>query len=253
MPRSSARFDDRVAVITGATRGIGLAIARILVDEGARVCITGRKQDSLDAALTYLGDAAIGVVGKVDDPEHRSQVLAATAAAFGRIDLLVNNAAVNPVYGPVLEASLDAARKIVEVNALGAVAWTKAALETGLGSHPGAAVGNVSSAAALLPSSGIGLYGASKAMLDYLTRQLAFELAPTVRVNAVAPAVVRTAFSSALYAGREDEVAATYPMRRLGETSDISAAVAFLLSDESSWITGQVLVIDGGLTLTGGI
>ena len=147
----------------------------------------------------------------------------------------------------------NAARKIFDVNVISVLEWSRAVVEAGMTSRPGAAITNVSSVASLLPSPGIGMYGVSKASLEQLTRQLAFELAPDIRVNAVAPAVIKTDFSTVLYADREVDAAAAYPLKRLGETKDISAAVAFLLSDESSWITGQVLVVDGGLTLMGGI
>jgi 3-oxoacyl-[acyl-carrier protein] reductase len=121
-----------------------------------------------------------------------------------------------------------------------------------MGSNGGAVV-NLSSVAGLAPSPGIGWYGATKAMLSRVTSELAVELAPTIRVNAVAPAVVKTKFAGALYEGREDKVAETYPMKRLGLPEDVASLVWFLLSDEASWITGQTVTIDGGLTLNGGL
>jgi NAD(P)-dependent dehydrogenase (short-subunit alcohol dehydrogenase family) len=117
----------------------------------------------------------------------------------------------------------------------------------------GGAVVNVSSVAGIRPAPGIGFYGASKAMLTHITQELAVELGPDIRVNAVAPAVVKTKFATALYDGREAEVAATYPLKRLGVPDDIGSVVAFLLSDDAAWITGQLLVVDGGVTLTGGV
>ena len=246
-------FEGRVAIVTGASRGIGRAVAQDLVDAGAHVCITGRSQDDLDAAVREMGDHAIGVSGKADDPAHQSAAVAATVEAFGPVDALVCNAGINPVFGATADIDLGAARKIVEVNALGLLGWTRAARAGGLGKRAEAAVVAVSSVAGTLPSPGIGMYGASKAMLDYLVRQLALELAPEIRVNAVAPAVVRTAFSSALYADAEEETAAQYPLGRLGESRDVADAVHFLLSEKASWITGQVLVLDGGLTLKGGV
>lgn len=247
------RFAGRTAIVTGGSRGIGRAIAQALVSEGARVCITGRKPEMLDEAVRALGENAIGVAGKVDDPDHRDLVIDQTLSTFGVPDYLVNNVAVNPVYGRTIDTQKDAARKIFDVNVISVLEWSRAVVEAGMTSRPGAAITNVSSVASLLPSPGIGMYGVSKASLEQLTRQLAFELAPDIRVNAVAPAVIKTDFSTVLYADREVEAAAEYPLKRLGETKDISAAVAFLLSDESSWITGQVLVVDGGLTLMGGI
>lgn len=135
---------------------------------------------------------------------------------FGRLDHLVNNAAINPQYGPLMEADLGAVRKIFDVNVTAALGWTQQAW---------------------------------RAALIHLTRQLASELGPKVRVNAIAPAVVKTDFAKALYEGREEEVAAAYPLKRLGVPADTSKAAAFLLSAEASWITGETLVVDGGVTV----
>jgi len=244
----------KVAIVTGASRGIGLGIAQRLVDEGARVCLTARKPEALEEAVASLGGAehAIAVAGKADDPEHREDAVRRTIETFGSLDLLVNNAGINPVLSSLIDLDLGAARKIVEVNALGALAWAQAAHRAWMGEHGGAIV-NISSVSGVKPAPGIAMYGASKAMMISLTESLAVELGPTVRVNAVAPAVVKTQFAGPLYEGREDEVAATYPLKRLGVPEDIASAVTFLLSDEASWVTGQTLTLDGGLTLTGGV
>jgi len=244
----------KAAIVTGASRGIGLGIAQRLVKEGARVCLTARKPEALEEAVAALGgpDHAIAVAGKADDPEHREDAVRRTVEAFGSLDLLVNNAGINPVYGPLVDLDLAAARKVVEVNALGALAWVQAAHRAWMGEHGGAVV-NVSSVSGVKPAPMIAMYGASKAMMISLTEALAVELGPGVRVNAVAPAVVKTAFATPLYEGREAEVAAAYPLERLGEPEDIGSAVAFLLSDDASWVTGQTVVLDGGVTLTGGV
>ncbi|WP_280180169.1 SDR family oxidoreductase [Nocardia farcinica] len=250
----TGRFAGRTAIVTGASRGIGLAIAQRLVDDGAKVVITARKQDALDEAVRQLGGAehALGVAGRADDLEHQEETIARAIETFGGADLLVNNTGINPVYGALIDMDLAAARKIIEVNCLAALSWTQRAHKAWMAEHGGAVV-NVSSVAGVKPAPGIGFYGASKAMLTYLTQELAVELGPDLRVNAVAPAVVKTKFATALYEGREQELAGTYPLKRLGVPEDIAGAVAFLLSDDAAWITGQLLVLDGGITLTGGV
>ncbi len=245
---------DRVAIVTGASRGIGLGIATELVRQGAKVCVTARRPESLAEAVAGLGgaDVAIGVAGKADDADHQAEAVGRAIEAFGRLDMLVNNAGINPVYGPVIDIDPAAAAKILAVNVLAPLEWTRRARDAWMGEHGGAVV-NVASVAGLRASPGIGMYGVSKAALIRLTVELAAELGPRVRVNAVAPAVVKTKFATALYEGREEQVSAAYPMKRLGLPEDVAGAVAFLLSDQASWITGQTVVLDGGVTLTGGL
>jgi NAD(P)-dependent dehydrogenase (short-subunit alcohol dehydrogenase family) len=241
------RFDGKTALVTGASRGIGLAIARRLVDDGARVVITARGQETLDAAVAELGGSAhaIGIAGKADNPDHRSEVFASISREFGSLDFLVNNAGINPAYGKALNVSDDAVRKIFEVNVLGSLAWTRDAVAAGLST----AVVNIASIAGVTAAPGIALYGVSKAAIINLTTQLAYELAPGIRVNAVAPAVIKTDFAKALYEGREAEVSATYPLKRLGIPTDVAGPVTFLLSEDAAWITGQTIIIDGGGSL----
>lgn len=249
------RLAGRTAIVTGASRGIGLGIAQRLVDEGANVVITARRAAALEEAAVALGgpDQAVWVAGSADDPDHQDEVIATAADAFGeRATLLVNNTGINPVYGPLMGLDLAAARKIVEVNCLAALSWVQKLHADGLADRGGAIV-NVASVAGLRSAPGIAFYGASKAMLIHLTQELAVELGPSVRVNAVAPAVVKTRFATALYEGREEQVAAAYPLARLGAPEDIAGAVAFLLSEDAAWMTGQVTVVDGGLLLKGGI
>lgn len=248
----SGRLAERVAIVTGASRGIGLAIAQRLVAEGARVGLTARRPEALAEAVAALGGSAyaVAVPGRSDDPEHRAQAVHQVGEAFGPVDLLVNNTGINPVHGPLIGLDLAAARKILDVNVVATLGWVQQVCAAGMTERGGCVV-NVSSIAACAPSPGIAFYGVSKAALNHLTASLAVELGPTVRVNAVAPGVVKTRFAAALYEGREDEVAARYPLGRLGLPQDVAGAVAFLASDEASWITGQTIVCDGGVSLTG--
>lgn len=249
----SQRFDGRVAVVTGASRGIGLGVAQRLVAEGAKVVITARNAEPLADAVELLGGPAHAtfVAGRADDVAHQEETVAAAVATFGGLDVLVNNTGINPVAGPVASTDPAAIAKTFAVNFTAAAGWVERARVAGLGSRPGAAVVNVASVAGLRPSPPIGVYGASKAALIHLTAELAIELAPRIRVNAVAPAVVKTKFATLLYEGREAEVARSYPLQRLGVPADIAGPIAFLASDDAAWVTGQTLTVDGGLLLAG--
>jgi NAD(P)-dependent dehydrogenase (short-subunit alcohol dehydrogenase family) len=249
-------FSGRTALVTGATRGIGFGIAAEIVGRGGSVCITARKPDELDEAVEALDPdgtgRAIAARGSADDAEHQQAAVDLVMAKFGRLDYLVNNAAVNPQFGPLMDADLGAVRKILEVNVTATLAWTQLAWRAWLKEHGGGVL-NVASVGGLRAGSPIGAYNTSKAALIHLTRQLAVELAPNVRVNAIAPAVVKTKFASALYEGREAEVSAHYPLKRLGTPEDTAKLGAFLLSDDASWITGETVTIDGGITVGGGV
>jgi NAD(P)-dependent dehydrogenase (short-subunit alcohol dehydrogenase family) len=250
----SHRFQGKTAIITGASRGIGLAIAERLVAEGARVVITARKKEALDEAVASLGGPAhaVGVAGKADDVEHQAVTVRQAIETFGSVDLLVNNTGINATYGPMVELDLGAARKTVEVNCIAALSWVQQVHRAWMKEHGGAVV-NVSSVSGIHPAPGIGFYGASKAMLISITELLAVELGPDIRVNAVAPAVVKTKFATAIYEGREEKLAAQYPLKRLGVPEDIGSVVAFLLSQDAAWMTGQTVVVDGGITLTAAV
>ncbi|MDT5033230.1 MAG: hypothetical protein QOC94_3401 [Actinoplanes sp.] len=248
------QLTGHVAIVTGASRGIGFAIAQRFVAAGAKVAVTGRDAAALDNAVKDLGgpDVAIAVAGKGDDADHRAEVVDTALGAFGPVTLLVNNIGINPAYGPLRTLDLGAARKMVDVNVLGTLGWVQEALRGGLAEQGGSIV-NISSVSGMRPSPGIAFYGVTKAALIHLTEELAVELAPKVRVNAVAPAVVKTRFATALYEGREEQLAATYPLQRLGVPEDVAGAVTFLCSRDASWITGQTIVLDGGVTLTGAV
>ncbi|WP_299536829.1 SDR family oxidoreductase [uncultured Streptomyces sp.] len=243
----------KVALITGGSRGIGYGIAEALVARGDRVCLTGRGEEALKAAVEKLGsDRAIAVPGKAHDAAHRVEAVERTMEAFGRIDHLVNNAGTNPVFGPIADLDLDVARKVFETNVISALGFAQQTWKAWQSQNGGTIV-NIASVAGLSASPFIGAYGVSKAAMVNLTLQLAHEFSPLVRVNAIAPAVVKTKFAEALYEGREAEAAASYPMARLGVPEDIGGAAAFLTSEQSGWITGQTLVVDGGIFLNAGV
>ncbi|MFE9063879.1 SDR family oxidoreductase [Streptomyces violaceusniger] len=251
----TAQIQDsgKTALITGASRGIGYAIAEAMVARGDRVCITGRNEDALKEAVERLGpDRAIYAAGKAHDQAHQAAAVERTMEAFGRIDHLVNNAGTNPVYSPIADLDLDVIRKVFETNVVSALGFAQRTWKAWQQENGGTIV-NIASLAGMSSSPFIAAYGISKAAMINLTVQLAQEFAPRVRVNAIAPAVVKTKFATALYEGREEEAAAAYPLKRLGAPEDIGGAAAFLTSDQAAWVTGQTLVVDGGILLGAGI
>ncbi|MFF9809541.1 SDR family oxidoreductase [Streptomyces coeruleorubidus] len=249
---TSVELSGKAALVTGASRGIGYGVAEAFVARGDRVCITGRNEDALKEAVERLGsDRVVYAVGKAHDEAHQAAAVERTMEAFGRVDYLVNNAGTNPVFGPIADLDLNVARKVFETNVVSALGFAQRTWHAWQKDNGGAIV-NIASVAGLSPSPFIGAYGVSKAAMINLTVQLAHEFAPKVRVNAIAPAVVKTKFATALYEGREEEAAAAYPLGRLGVPSDIGGAAAFLTSGQSDWVTGQTLVVDGGIFLNAG-
>lgn len=247
----------RAALVTGGSRGIGYSIAAELLSRGASVTITARKPDELAAAADALAVGAgcdrgrvLAVPGNAGSADSREEAVRRTVTEFGNLAILINNTGVNPTYGPLMDADLDAVRKIFDINVVAALGYLQLAHRAWMGEHGGAVV-NVASVAGIRSSGTIAAYGASKAALIRLTEELAAQLGPAIRVNAVAPAVVKTAFSAALYARGEDAVGAGYPMRRLGRPADVAALVGFLVSDAAAWITGETVRVDGGLLATG--
>ncbi|MGW2899004.1 SDR family oxidoreductase [Streptomyces sp. NPDC001212] len=246
-------LSSKVALVTGASRGIGYGIAEALVARGDRVCITGRNEEALKEAVEKLGsDRVVAVAGKAHDEAHRAEAVERVMEAFGRVDFLVNNAGTNPVFGPIADLDLNVARKVFETNVVSALGFAQRTWHAWQKDNGGAIV-NIASVAGLSASPFVGAYGVSKAAMINLTQQLAHEFAPRVRVNAIAPAVVKTKFAKALYEGREEEAAASYPLGRLGVPSDIGGAAEFLTSAQSDWVTGQTLVVDGGIFLNAGV
>ena len=246
-------MDGKVALVTGASKGIGRAIATALASAGADVLITSRKPDGLTAASDALNASGGGRVAwfaaNAGDPDQAAACVANAMEVFGRVDVLVNNAAANPYMGPMLGIDAAQAEKTVAVNQYGYIVWTRLVWDAWMHEHGGAVL-NIASVGGLSVEQGIGYYNVTKAAVLHITRQLAAEMAPKVRVNALAPGLVKTDFAKALWQPNEAKLAARMPLRRLGEPEDIAGAALFLCSDAASWITGTHLVVDGG-ALTG--
>ncbi|MEU4232877.1 SDR family oxidoreductase [Nonomuraea sp. NPDC026600] len=246
-------LDGRVAVITGGSRGIGLGIAQAYRSAGAHVVIAARKPEGLAAARTELlrveasGDVRT-VVANAGEPDQAQRCVDQTMEWFGRLDILVNNAATNPYHGDLLDLDLPRAEKTVRVNQYGMIAWTSCAWKAAMAEHGGAVI-NIASVGGLIVDPHIGYYNATKAAMMHMTRQLAYELGPKARVNAIAPGLIKTELARAVWEARESILTAKLPLRRLGTPEDVANAALFLASDASSWITGQTLVIDGGATV----
>ncbi|RKS76555.1 NAD(P)-dependent dehydrogenase (short-subunit alcohol dehydrogenase family) [Actinomadura pelletieri DSM 43383] len=247
----------RTALVTGASRGIGLAIVTALAAEGANVVLSSRGQEALDEAARRIAAAHpdVGVLAKsahVGDADQAAACVNAAVAEFGGIDVLVNNAGTNPYYGPLADIEPAAAEKTVQVNQFAVVQWTRLALRASLAERGGAIV-NIASVGGLVTEEGIGYYNATKAAVIHLTRQFAMELAPKVRVNCVAPGLVKTRLARALWEGKEERISRNTPLGRIGEPEDIANAVVFLAGDTASWMTGQTLIVDGGSTIRASI
>jgi NAD(P)-dependent dehydrogenase (short-subunit alcohol dehydrogenase family) len=236
------RLDGRTALITGGSRGIGKAIAAAFVEAGAQVMITSRKAEACEEAAAEIGCS--WTAGHVGTDAER--VIDETISTLGGVDILVNNAGTNPYAGPLIEADLGAWNKTIEVNLTAPLVWTQLAWRHHMAEHGGNVI-NLSSVGAYRTSSVLGVYGITKAALIRMTQQLGAELGPDVRVNAICPAVIKTEFARLLWDGeRGDAALAGYPLGRFGEPEDVAGAAVYLASEAASWMTGQVMVIDGG-------
>ncbi len=242
------RVDGKVAIVTGASRGIGEAIVRELLASGAAgVVITGRREETLSELAQDMGRNVVAVAGSVVDENHVQQACDTALDRFGRIDFLVNNAGTNPAGGLLMDVDMSAVDKTWDVNLRAPLLWSRHVWHAYMKDHGGAIV-STGSVGGFAPSPLIGAYNVSKAALHHLTRQLAFELAPDVRVNAVAAALVKTRLSSMVWSRDEQKAADFHPLRRLGLPEDVARATVFLLSDAASWMTGVVMPVDGGVT-----
>ena len=243
------RLDGKAAIVTGASRGIGRAIAAAFAEAGASVVLSSRKQDALEEAAATMKGTTFAFAANAGEREQAEACVQACVDRFGRVDILVNNAAANPYMGPLLGIDEGRAEKTHRVNQWGPVMWSALAVQAGMGG--GGSIINIASTGGLGVTPGIAYYSATKAALINITRQLAAELAPKIRVNALAPGLVKTDFARALWERNEEAIAKTMPLRRLGEPEDIAGAALFLASDVASWMTGQTVVIDGGAQLRG--
>ena len=245
------RLDGRAGIVTGASRGIGEAIARSMLDAGASgVVLTGRRPETIGALAAELGPRAVAVAGNVRDPDHAAEAVATAVRTFGSCDVLVNNAGTNPSAGSLMDVDMDAVDATWDVNQRAPLVWARAGWDGWMRDHGGSVL-SIGSVGGMAPGPLLGAYNVSKAALHHLTRQLAHELAPGVRVNAIAAAVVRTRLSEALWASDPEGAARAHPLGRLGDPDDVARAAVFLLSDAAAWITGVVLPVDGGLTGAG--
>lgn len=238
----------RTAIVTGASRGIGLAAAAALHDAGANVVLTARTEEAARAAADSVGPRALGIGAHATDEDLARACVERTMEAFGSVDVLVNNAGTNPAYGPVLAQDHGRFAKTLDVNLWAPILWSRLVVDAWMGEHGGSII-NIVSIGGMRVGPFLGAYNISKAALLHMTRQLALELAPKVRVNAIAPGLVKTQFAKALWQTNEEAVAARTPLRRLGEPDDIAPAALFLASDAGAWVTGEVMVVDGGASL----
>jgi NAD(P)-dependent dehydrogenase (short-subunit alcohol dehydrogenase family) len=252
------RFDltGQVAVITGASRGIGATLAEAFAAAGARLVLAGRKIEGLESVAAGIradGGEVLCVACHTGRQADTEEVAARAHAEFGGIDVLVNNAATNPHFGPILEAQESHWDKTLEVNVKGYFHMVQACVPR-MRERGGGRIVNVASVAGMVPHTGLGLYGVTKAAVLMLTRTLAAELAKDhIRVNAIAPGLIQTRFSEALWSTPEmrERALDSIPQHRIGQTEDLVGAVLYLASEASSFTTGSVLVIDGGQTLGG--
>jgi NAD(P)-dependent dehydrogenase (short-subunit alcohol dehydrogenase family) len=251
---TSYDLSGKVAIITGASRGIGRSIAEHFAQAGAKVVLCSRKQDALDdvaADIRESGGDALPIAAHTGEKETLVNLVQQTTETYGGVDILVNNAATNPHFGPVLEAEDSLWQKTIEVNLMGTV-WLCQQVVPSMQQRGGGKIINMASVVGLSPGRFQGIYSVTKAGLISLTQTLAMELgSENIQVNAIAPGLVKTKFAQVLWQNENlmDEVLAQTPAGRIGQPDDIASMALWLASEGSSFATGETFVVDGGITL----
>jgi dehydrogenase/reductase SDR family member 4 len=251
MENSIFSLEGKVAVVTGASKGIGEAIAHIYAQYGAKVVVNSRKQESVDdvaLAIKNAGGEATGIAGQVGNPEELQSLFDKTIEKYGRLDILVNNAATNPIFGPVETTDEKAFDKIMNVNVKAPFQLSKMALPI-MQQNGGGSIINISSIGGISPEPFLGIYSVSKAALVMLTKVMAKEWGPRgIRVNVICPGLIKTKFSEALWQNEKmtKHFIENLPLRRIGEPEDLVGLALFLASNASSYCTGTVFAADGG-------
>ena len=246
-------LSGRAAQVTGGSRGIGRAIALALADAGASVAVCSRKAEACDAVvaeITASGGHAITTAAHIGHADEAAAAVSTAMATFGRLDILVNNAATNPQFGPLIDAPESSVTKIFDTNLVAQLRLCRLVCEAWMNDHGGSII-NIASIGGISPLPFIGAYDASKAALINVTKTLARELGPkAIRVNAIAPGLIRTDFARALIETPQihDSVVATTALGRVGEPHEIAGAAVFLAGEAAAYVTGSVLVVDGGTT-----
>jgi len=249
------QLDNKVAIVTGASKGIGEAMARGLAEFGAKVVISSRKRESVDAvAKSFQNDGleAIAIAANMGNVEEAQNLIDQTVDAYGGIDIIINNAAANPVFGPIQNTEERAFDKILDVNLKGPFELCKKAYPI-LKQRGGGSIINISSIGGLTPEHGIGIYSVSKAGLINLTKAMAQDWgSDNIRVNAICPGLIKTKFSEALWGNEPtlDRFLQQIPLNRVGTSEDIAGLAVYLASDAAAYCTGGVYLIDGGYAAT---